>query len=39
LTAAELGNGRSTIKTDEPHLTVAWRVTRRRPQPPTKEEK
>jgi hypothetical protein len=36
--AAELMDGRFTIETDEPHVKVAWRVTGRRPQRPTKEE-
>jgi hypothetical protein len=27
--AAELSDGRFTIATDEPHVKVAWRVTRR----------
>jgi hypothetical protein len=28
--AAELGDGRFTIATDEPHVKVAWRVSGRR---------
>ena len=27
----ELENGRFTIRTDEPHVKVAWRLTGRRP--------
>jgi hypothetical protein len=27
---AELQNGRFTIATDQPHVKVAWRITRRR---------
>jgi hypothetical protein len=37
--AAELLDGRFTIATDEPHVKVAWRVTNRRPELRTKEEK
>jgi hypothetical protein len=28
---AELADGRFTIRTDEPHVKVAWRITGRRP--------
>jgi hypothetical protein len=27
---AELGNGRFTIATDQPHVKVAWRISRRK---------
>ena len=27
---AELRNGRFTIQTDQPHMKVAWRISRRR---------
>jgi hypothetical protein len=37
--AAQLVDGRFTIETDEPHVKVAWRVSGRRPQSRTKEEK
>jgi hypothetical protein len=34
--AAEFGDGRFTIATDEPHVKVAWRVSGRRLDPRTK---
>jgi len=30
---AELHNGRFTIATDQPHVKVAWRVSRRKEEP------
>jgi hypothetical protein len=36
--AAELGDGRFTIATDEPHVKVAWRITTRPRNPRTKEQ-
>jgi hypothetical protein len=30
---AELEDGRFTIATDQPHVKVAWRITRRKEQP------
>ena len=30
---AELENGRFTIATDQPHVKVAWRISRRREEP------
>jgi hypothetical protein len=35
---AELHGGRFTIKTAEPHVKVAWRITGHRRQRPQKEE-
>jgi len=35
---AELGDGRFTIATDQPHVKVAWRVTGHLRQRPQKEE-
>jgi hypothetical protein len=37
--AAQLVDGRFTIETDEPHVKVAWRVTGRRPQLRSKEQR
>jgi hypothetical protein len=31
--AAELEDGRFTIATDQPHVTVAWRISRRKEEP------
>ena len=30
---AELRNGRFTIRTDQPHMKVAWRISRRKEEP------
>jgi len=30
---AELRNGRFTIQTDQPHIKVAWRISRRKEEP------
>jgi hypothetical protein len=35
---AELERGRFTIRTDEPHLKVGWRLTGRRPARPHDQE-
>ena len=31
--AAELADGRFTIATDQPHVKVAWRISRRKEEP------
>jgi hypothetical protein len=35
---AELGNGRFTLATEEPHVKVAWRISGRRPSDHRKDE-